>query len=357
MNFNVVINTDDNYLQHAMAMLCSLYENNREHSITVHVLHKNLSKIAKKYLIELSKRYENRLLFYSVEDSVLEGVQFRKKRPLSMAAYYRLLLSSVLPQNLDKVLYLDCDMIVMRDIQEIFKIEIDNYALAATIDKFPYTEKHRLQLHMEVGERTFCSGIMLVNLKYWRDHNVEPRLLEYAKRYKEEVYLHDQDVLNYYFKKKWFLLPPKWNHIAGTLRVAPRIEFKSFDYMAFSKEPMIYHYASVRIKPWYAVPVPDKKLYVKYLTKSGFSEIKFEKKPLSVKTKMMILTLKYDIKRMIQKLLLRCRWTAQFAVGGVNLKRKVFTLVISERNSKKDPWYRGYSVSATTLYVEHKYAA
>lgn len=85
-----------------------------------------------------------------------------------MAAYYRLLLSSVLPQNLDKVLYLDCDMIVMRDIQEIFKIEIDNYALAATIDKFPYTEKHRLQLHMEVGERTFCSGIMLVNLKYWR---------------------------------------------------------------------------------------------------------------------------------------------------------------------------------------------
>ena len=49
MSFDIVINTDDKYMQHAMAMLCSLYENNIEHNITVHILHKNLSKIAKTY--------------------------------------------------------------------------------------------------------------------------------------------------------------------------------------------------------------------------------------------------------------------------------------------------------------------
>lgn len=341
MTFNIVINTDGKYLQHAMAMLCSLYENNREHCITVHVLHKNLTDFAKKYLVELSDRYDNRVEFHLVDDKVLEGVQFRKKRPLSLAAYYRLLLSSLLPKDLDKVLYLDCDMIVVRDIQEIFKIEIDNYALAATLDSFPYTEKHRLQLHMEVGERTFCSGIMLVNLKYWRKHNVEPRLIEYAKRHREEVYLHDQDVLNYYFKKKWFLLPPKWNHTAGNLRIAFRPEYKNFDYIAFAKEPMIYHYASVGIKPWYNAPTPDKNLYVKYLRKSGFPTMKYENKPLFVRFKLTILTLKYNIKRQILMLLFRCHCTP----GGVI------------RKNKRPELYFVSNHATSTLQVKFKFAA
>ena len=124
-----------------------------------------------------------------------------------MAAYYRLLMTSVLPKDLDKVLYLDCDMIVLRDIHEIFNIELEHYALAAISDNLPYSEQHRLQLHMEVGERTFSSGVMLINLSYWRENNVESGLLEYAKRHREEVYLHDLDVLNYYFKKNCSCFP------------------------------------------------------------------------------------------------------------------------------------------------------
>ena len=297
MKFDIVINTDDKYLQHAMATLCSLYENNKEHEVTIHVLYNNRSDKSIRYITDLSERYGNKALFYFVDDSPLEGVQFRKNRPLSVAAYYRLLLSSVLPEDLDKVLYLDCDMIVMRDIQEIFNIEIDGYALAATLDIFPYSSQHRLQLHMEVGENTFCSGVMLVNLKYWRENNVEPGLLEYAKRHRKVVFLHDQDVLNYYFKKKWFILPPKWNHIAGTLRCQRLQIYKDFDLKEFALEPFIYHYASFDIKPWYAVPVPEKNLYLKYLEMSGFSEIYFEKKPKSVFVKMVVISLIYYLKK------------------------------------------------------------
>lgn len=305
MKYNIVINTDDKYLQHAMAMLCSLYENNKMHEITVHVLCKELSDKSQAYIKDLTKHYGNDVFFYNVNEEILEGVQFRKKRPLSMAAYYRLLLSSILPENLDKVLYLDCDMIVMRDIQEIFNIEIDGFALAATLDIFPCSEQHRLQLHMEVGERTFCSGVMLVNLKYWREHNVEPGLLEYAKRHRDIVYFHDQDVLNYYFKKKWFLLPPKWNHTAVILRAAHNPLYKKYDLVSFVKEPMIYHYASVGIKPWYNAPVPLKSLYIYFLKKSQFPEIVFDKKPLGTYLKLSFLTLRYNVKKLLQKAMLR----------------------------------------------------
>lgn len=314
MKFDVVINTDDKYLQHAMAMLCSLYENNKMHEITVHVLCKELSENAKKYINTLSRNYDNNVLFYSIDDNKLTGVQFRKNRPLSMAAYYRLLLASVLPNNIEKVLYLDCDMIVMRDITEIFKIELEGYALAATLDRFPYTEQHRLQLHMEVGERTFCSGIMMVNLKYWRDNNVENGLLEYAKRHREEVYLHDQDVLNYFFKKKWFLLPPKWNHTAGSLKLPKVSVYKDFDKLAYIKAPMIYHYASVGVKPWYDAPTPEREVYLKYLELSGYKIQYFEKKTFGIYLKLFIMTIRYNIKKRIQVIMLSNKYTIHFGI-------------------------------------------
>lgn len=316
MNLDVVVNLDDNYLQHAMAMLCSLFENNKGHYITVHVLNKNLSEAAVVNLVSLSLRYNNRTIFYTVDEKLLEGVQFRQNQPLTMAAYYRLLISSILPKELEKVLYLDCDMVVMRDIGELYQIELDDYALAATLDSFPYTEQHRLQLHMEVGERVFCSGVMLVNLKYWRNHNVEPGLLEYAKRQRKEVFFHDQDVLNYYFKRKWFLLPPKWNHIVGNMRVIKGPHYRNFDLIAFVKEPVIYHYASLDIKPWYNAPTPEKRMYVKYLRLSQYKEIKFERLSLGKNVRLTYITLVYNIKRYVQKCLLACPSTATFAVMG-----------------------------------------
>lgn len=296
MNFNIVINTDDNYIQHAMAMLCSLYENNREHEITLHVLHRNLSEKSCNYINRLSARYDNYVRFYVVNEEPLQGVQFRKNRPLSMAAYYRLLLSTILPKELDKVLYLDCDIIVVRDIREIFEIEIDKFALAASLDRFPYSQQHRQQLHMEVGERTFCSGIMLVNLKYWREHNVELGLLEYAKRYRKEVYLHDQDVLNYYFKKQWFLLPPKWNRVATSVAPLNYIHYHDFDKEDYVLSPMLYHYASVGIKPWMDAVSPEKSYYIRYLRMSGFQECSFISLPLRKRLNLFYITMKYIIK-------------------------------------------------------------
>lgn len=302
MKFDVVINTDDNYMQHTMAMLCSLYENNSEHDITIHVLQKGLSDKSRDYLCDLSKRYDNKVKFYTVNEAVLQGVQFRKNRPLSMAAYYRLLLSSVLPDDLDKVLYLDCDIIVVRDIKEIFSIELDNYSLAATLDHFPYTQQHRLQLHMEVDERTFCSGIMMVNLKYWREHNVEPKLLEYAKRHKEVIFLHDQDVLNYCFKKTWFLLPPKWNRGAYTIKPLPYSYYHDFDIKEYAFNPILYHYADLVLKPWLDAPSPFKNIYVKYLHLSGYKEVKYKKVNRLAYIKLVYRTISYKFKFGIYRL-------------------------------------------------------
>ena len=169
MEFNVVINIDDNYVQHCMAMLCSLFENNKKHYIHVHVLTAKLSKENTTVLNNLAEKYDNKIHVYKVDESPLEGVQFRKERPLSKAAYYRLLLASILPVNINKILYLDCDMIVLGDVSELFDLEIDNYALAATLDTFPYSSLHRRQLHLSMNADVL--EIRLSSLMYSSIHS------------------------------------------------------------------------------------------------------------------------------------------------------------------------------------------
>lgn len=288
MKMDIGINIDDNYTQHAMAMLCSLCENNKSHTITLHILQKNLSNQSKLRIKELMMRYDNEVFFYEVDESLLKGVQFRKKNPLSMAAYYRLLLAEILPQAIERLLYLDVDLLILKDISWIFSLEIEEYALAATLDMFPYSNQHRMQLHMQADQKTFCSGVMLVNLRYWRDNNVTKGLLEYAKRHREVVFLHDQDVLNYYFKGKWFLLPPKWNRNAFFNRALRCQGYRAFDYKEYTLDPVILHYAAAGMKPWNNTFIPLKKYYKMYLNLSGYedivySDVSFSKKISSLK--------------------------------------------------------------------------
>ena len=299
MKFDVVINTDDNYIQHCMSMLCSLYENNKDHSITLHILSNKLNSRNKDLITAISDRYNNSAVFHNVDEERIGNVQFRKQRPLSKAAYYRLLLASVLDSSIHRVLYLDCDMIVMQDVSSLFEIELDEYALAACRDDFPYSNQHRKQLHMEAGEKVFCSGIMLVNLDYWRNGQYEGKLLEYAHRKRIEVHLHDQDVLNYVFKKKWFVLPPKWNRNAYIDNALPFDGLLPFDYSEYTYSPVVLHYASVGMKPWIDVSFPNRKPYLKYLKMSGFPNPIFQKGTFGMHAKAAVMCVSIWLNRYI----------------------------------------------------------
>jgi lipopolysaccharide biosynthesis glycosyltransferase len=296
MKLDIVVSTDDNYVQHLMGMLCSLYEHNKNHHIVLHML-RNGSLLQKNedFLRGITEKYGHKIKFYNVDETPLQGVQFRKKRPLTMAAYYRLLLPDILP-NLDKVLYLDCDMDVMGDVSELFVLELDDFALAACLDDMPHTNQHRLQLQMEVGERTFNTGMMMCNLKYWRENGCVPKLIEYAKRPKKEILLHDQDVFNYLFKKHWFLLPPKWNRLSHRSQCISYFGYQQFDRDEYLHHPMIVHHF---IKPWFDVYKPGRNLYLKYVKMSGYEPIVLKHVTPNVRIKVWGTDFLYFFKRYI----------------------------------------------------------
>jgi len=341
MIYHVTCNTDDNYFQHCCAMLCSLFENNEDKKFYVHLLTHGLAKKSVCFLNNLCQRYQNELTVYNVDESKLEGVKFRKNRPLTKAAYYRILLPEILSPDIDKVLYLDCDIIVLGNVKELYEIELHNFALAACQDASPYTNLHRRQLGLDLKGKAFCSGLMIINLDYWRKTGAEEKLIEYSKRERDKVYLHDQDSLNYVFKNQWYALPYKWGVSPLSIAVLDNSQ-KYFDYIEYAFEPGIIHYASPA-KPWFDVWTPQRKYYIKYLKLSGFSNVKMSHVNTSFRFQTWISNLRFYASKYVHPFVPNI--LELVIVDIVNLFRIVYTILLAPKKINKlilNLWLKKY---------------
>ncbi len=262
---HISCSTDDNYAQHCGVMLCSLFENNKDSVFIIHILmnERTLSGDNCQKLRALVEKYHSTCVFHDVDCSKIQGMPDRKIRPLGAAAYYRLLYTSIFDESVHSVLYLDCDIVVNGNIDAIFELELDDYALAAVQDVECYSDEHRMQIPIPYERCMFCSGVMYVNLDFWRRHNVEEKLLYYARKVRNRC-LHDQDALNAVFHHKWFRLPPKWNKFnSGYIRKEDFLTRKDME--EYLKYPVIIHFLS-NLKPWQDIPgLRYRNLYYKYL--------------------------------------------------------------------------------------------
>ena len=267
MILNIACSTDDNYIQHCVAMLCSLFENNKEHKIVVHLLNSGLSEKSQSIINTLCKRYSEELRFYDVEFSSLSSIKI-KHEALSLATFYRIYLPSLLDKKINRVLYLDCDVIVLKDISEIYKLNLDEYGVAAVKDVTPENNLHRQILGMELDDRAFCAGVLMINLKYWRERNCQKKMLKYINDMGDKLVMEDQDVLNYEFHQHWFELPYKYGKTP--MAIVPLDKNQKWqDIYEFVFEPSIIHYAT-HVKPWLDIRIPDDKFYWKYVELSSY---------------------------------------------------------------------------------------
>ena len=264
--YHIGCSTDDNYIHHCLVMLCSLLENNKDLNLFIHLMYENISHENELLIKQLVRRYNTPIEFHKINGDKLDGVKFREKRPLTKAAYYRLLLSSVL-KDVDRILYLDVDMVVLKSIKPLFDLNLDNYALAAVEDVIPCSENHRMSLSISYADKYFCSALMLINLEYWRDNNCEEELLKFAKK-DRIVYCHDQDVLNFLFKRKWFELSPKWNKF--NMVYFPKNKFRSWmDLLEYENNPCVVHFSAYNpLKK--CLFIRYEKEYMYYLKLSGY---------------------------------------------------------------------------------------
>lgn len=263
---DIACNIDDNYIQHCAVTLISLFSNNRESRFTVHIIARDFSQENKNTLTRICHEYENQIKFYAPHQEQVKGFFIRKfSKRISIATYYRCLLSDILPDNIDRVLYLDCDIVVAGDILPLWNISLENVAVAAVEDIGCHESERYDILKYPMDYSYFNAGVLLVNLAYWREHHVVAACLDYFRKYPERILFNDQDLLNSVLYKNKKLIDLKWNAQDGFYRNPKHGENIWVEqYMQVLRHPVIIHYTNR--KPWeYDSQHPLRGLYFKYL--------------------------------------------------------------------------------------------
>ena len=260
---HIVISPDEKYALHGLTMLNSLVANNRGIQFMIHILDGGISiKNKLKFQLFFIKNGLN-YQFYKVDYSRI--INAPTHGHISLSAYSRLFLATVINKEINKVLYLDCDLIVVKKINSLLNTNIEDFFIAASEEKISSDLNNKLELD---GSLYFNSGVMLINLNKWRKENIESKFVDFIKNKSEKIKYWDQDVLNYCLKNKWLRLPQKYNlthfYFYPNDYTPSYFGLNQTQYEEIQKDPVIIHYTSHQ-KPWIeGCKHPKKYLYFKY---------------------------------------------------------------------------------------------
>ncbi len=237
----VVLAADENLVLQTEAILSSINENyHGTETLDVFILvPPNLGEWT------LKRQYQSlRINFIAVsqieEPSVQESVKltYRYLR-LPPASMYRYFMADLLP-DYTKAIYLDIDLIVTRDISPLLNFKLNN-PIGVFVEMqmdFPDNEQYKDFAY-------FNSGVMVVDLDYWREHDISTKLVELSKRITMWTGAGDQDVLNLFFRNNFTSMPVNFNYLINM--------YRNLDI----RNPLIVHWAG-KTKPWDSMS-PDSK--------------------------------------------------------------------------------------------------
>lgn len=273
----IVSVADDKYAQHLGIMIISLLENTQEKNICFYIIDNGISVQNKKKLKLTVKKYRSILIFLKAEINKYKDFGIRDN--MTHTVYNKLSISRLLPKNIDKVLYLDSDMIIKVDIKKLWEINIENYVMAAVLE--PEFDRHK-QLKLDLDHKYFNSGVMLINLNLWREQKVSERAYDFLINNSYRIKLHDQDAFNVCIKKEEIIsLPQKWNQRSVLFNIKnPLNTYEKDEFNEAIKNPFIIHYTRGDTKPWrYFAEHPFSSEYIKYLNISLWKDYQpYEKK-------------------------------------------------------------------------------
>lgn len=224
----------------------------KQHPITIVVICDNNYVILLAALIksiEVHHKTGERLEFYVIHDSVSKKNQEKLQRSIDPAmtslkwicrenvipanftlpaykSWYpstvllRLFIPDILPQSSTKVLYMDVDMIAQTDISRLWHTDLGDCAVGAVQDInktvcAPWAGiPNHLELGIPKGTSYFNSGLLLINVKKWRELRVAESVLKVIQENRKYANLPDQYGLNVVLFQKWLPLDPLWNTYA-----------------------------------------------------------------------------------------------------------------------------------------------
>ena len=275
---HIVLAGDSDYAQHAtVAMTSALLCATKPERFVFYMLGDGLTaEIEDKMRLSVTK-FGAALNFPSVDTQKLD--KYQVNGTYNKTVYLRLDIAQLLPSDVKKAIYLDCDVVVMDDMAKLWDTEMGEYPLAAVPDYGimasgkSWRDKEK-NIGVKSGDLYFNSGVLVIDLDAWRRENYGERVGNLAARF---AYRHpDQDALNKVFYRNWQPLPLRWNVIPPVWNLFLKVLLNRNYRRAALKARQnigILHYAG-GYKPWEYEEYPAFNAeYYHALQKTAFSGV------------------------------------------------------------------------------------
>ncbi|MBD8071094.1 hypothetical protein F7888_19405 [Bacillus sp. PS06] len=283
---NILIYGDESYVKHAGVLCMSIALNATEkNNYNIYFCYTGKECDTSLAIIkrDLSKFKNISIRFIEITEHLNADIKSKSNKSyISENIYAKLYIFKQIPSKLNKILFLDSDTIALRDIYDLYNMDVSDVLLAArgesqTFVKYYGAEDKVNILGLSNMEQYFNSGVMLVNLEKWREEFVSERTIQFLVENGSDIYLHDQDGLNSIIQGNWMKLPHEWhphphslNNIFTTGGLCAQLTDGD---LARMKLAGLAHFLG-REKPWRAgCKSPWKKEYLYYLSKTSFNQL------------------------------------------------------------------------------------
>lgn len=261
---NIGYGIDNNYARCCATSITSFCLNNPTKNFNFHIMAKDLSTTNKKQFEQLAQLYSINIYIYEINIDTLAKLPTQTHLPI--ATYFRFILPLIL-DNVDKLFYIDADIICLQNADDLFNINLKDNIIGAVPD-LPWMNKKRNKALNLLNHIYFNAGMLIINIAKWNKFNTFTKVLQAIQNEPQKFRYLDQDALNLILTNHIQYLDTKFNCI----------DINSTE----QKNIILLHFAA-HPKPWnIAFPISkicnkfNKNLYQYYENKTPWKNLPLE---------------------------------------------------------------------------------
>ena len=288
MRLNILYQFNEKYVPYAGVSITSLLQNNQSaEAITVYILGEGLSKEAVETLNQAVSSYHREVVYLDADNLIFKMKELDMPTYRgSYAANMRLFLDEVLDESVDRILYLDSDTVVNADLSSLLSLDMQGKTIGMVLDSLG--EAHKLQIGLGEADEYFNSGVILYDLKQWRQKGYSERIIRHVREQRNNYPAPDQDLLNVVCRGDIFRLDLRYNfqpvHAAFSDRqyyrvMKPMVYYDRETIQAAMEQVSIYHcFRFLGEFPWHEGNLhPYNEIFDRYLAVSLWKNYRKEK--------------------------------------------------------------------------------
>lgn len=275
VNMEIACCTDRGYLKYCVTMWLSLFDHHQGEEVGIHLLTNGLEAEEIEKARRIVEAHGARFAAYDVDGALLDALPKGQYGYITSTTYARLFLPVILPEQVERVIYLDCDLLVTDSLLPLWNYPLgEGHEVAAVEDSCSANARYYSRLHLSAEKhRYFNAGVLLVNLEAWRRNGFVERAKNLLCGGELQLDYADQDVLNVLCCGRTTYLPFRYNLQEAMLRrYVPEMSDEARSKIVESlSSPAVIHFTYI-LKPWtYESFHPYRSLFYHYFDQTEWA--------------------------------------------------------------------------------------